>query len=217
MCDASDFALGIVLGQRRDKVFQVIYYVSRMLNDAQQDYTTTEKELLVVVFSFDKFRSYLIGSKVIMFTDHSTLEYLLSKIETRPRLIRWVLLLQELNLEIRDKKGIENLVADHLSRIEQEDEDGPAETPIDDSFPDKYMMALYTNETPWYADIINYLACGVFPSDFSFQKRKSSCPMQSTINGRIIYSTNIVRTKLFGDAYRRDGKHPPTLSCNGSW
>ena len=71
MCDASDFALGTVLGQRRNKIFHVVYYASRTLNDAQQNYTTKEKELLDVVFAFDKFCSYLIGSKVIIFTDHS--------------------------------------------------------------------------------------------------------------------------------------------------
>jgi len=74
--------------------------------------------LLAVVFAFDKFRSYLIGSKVVVFTDHSALKYLLAKKEAKPRLIRWVFLLQEFYLENRDKKGVENLVADHFSRIE---------------------------------------------------------------------------------------------------
>ncbi|KAI3725393.1 hypothetical protein L1987_65181 [Smallanthus sonchifolius] len=118
MCDASDFAVGAVLGQRREKQFHPIYYASMMLNDAQEHYTTTEKELLAVVFSFDKFRSYLVLSKTIVFTDHAALRHLFSKQDAKPRLIRWVLLLQEFDIEIRDKKGAKNVAADHLSRLE---------------------------------------------------------------------------------------------------
>ena len=115
MCDASDYALGAVLGQRKNKQSHAIYYASRTLNDAQLNYSTTEKELLAVVFALDKFRSYLIGTKVIVFTDHAALKYLFTKKEAKPRLIRWMLLLQEFDIEIRDKKGCENVVADHLS------------------------------------------------------------------------------------------------------
>jgi len=79
MYDASDFTLGIVLEQRRNKIFPVVYFASRTLNDAQQNYTTIEKEFLVVVFTFNKFHSYLIGSKVIVFIDYSALKYLLAK------------------------------------------------------------------------------------------------------------------------------------------
>ncbi|CAN6570924.1 unnamed protein product [Malus baccata var. baccata] len=93
MCDASDYALGAVLGQRKNKPPHVIYYASRTLNDAQLNYSTTEKELLAVVFALDKFRSYLIGTKVIVFTDHAALKYLFTKKEAKPRLIRWMLLL----------------------------------------------------------------------------------------------------------------------------
>ena len=94
MCDASDYAIGAVLGQKREKIFQVIYYASRTLNDAQLNYATTEKELLAIVFAFDKFRPYLIGNKVVVHTDHSAIKYLMTKKDAKPRLIRWVLLLQ---------------------------------------------------------------------------------------------------------------------------
>ena len=104
MCDASDFAIGAVLGQREDGKPYVIYYASKTLNEAQRNYTTTEKELLVVVFALDKFCAYLVGSFIIVFTDHSTLKYLLTKQDAKPRLIRWILLLQEFDLQIRDKK-----------------------------------------------------------------------------------------------------------------
>ncbi|KAM2726800.1 hypothetical protein EV2_039209 [Malus domestica] len=79
MCDASDYAVGAVLGQCVNKVPHVIYYASRTLNDAQLNYSTTEKELLAVVFALEKFRSYLIGTKVIVFSDHAALKYLLKK------------------------------------------------------------------------------------------------------------------------------------------
>ncbi|GJZ42888.1 reverse transcriptase domain-containing protein [Tanacetum coccineum] len=93
MFDASDFAVGAVLGKRIEGKFKPIYYASKTLNDAQAHYTTTEKELLAVVFSFDKLCPYLILSKTIVYTDHSALKYLFSKQDAKPRLIRWVLLL----------------------------------------------------------------------------------------------------------------------------
>ena len=100
MCDASDFAVGAVLVQRKEKVFYAIYYASRTLTDAQLNYATIEKELLAVVFAFDKFRPYLIGNKVVVFTDHSAIKYLMNKKNAKPRLIRRVLLLQEFDVEI---------------------------------------------------------------------------------------------------------------------
>ncbi|KAA3466150.1 Retrovirus-related Pol polyprotein from transposon 17.6 [Gossypium australe] len=118
MCDASDCDVGVMLEQRTGKISYAIYYASRTLTEAQLNYTTTEKELLPVVFAFDKFRSYLVGTRVIVYTDHSANKYLVAKKDTKPRLIKWILLLQEFGLEIRDRKETENQVIDHLSRIE---------------------------------------------------------------------------------------------------
>ena len=132
------------------------------------NYTTTEKEKLVVVFVVDKFGSYLFGLKVIIYTDHLAIKYLLTKKDAKPRLIRWVLLLQEFDLEIRDKKELENVVADHLSRLERH-EDDIKQPSIDYSFPDEFILVLHHFVTPWFADFANYLAGGVLPNDLSYQ------------------------------------------------
>ena len=102
-----------------------IYYASKTFNDAQENYTVTEKELLAVVFAMEKFRPYVLGSKTTIHTDHSAIRYLMEKKEAKARLIRWVLLLQEFEIEIVDRKGTLNQVADHLSRLElPPDKDG---------------------------------------------------------------------------------------------
>ncbi|CAL2258260.1 unnamed protein product [Prunus armeniaca] len=166
MCDASDYALGAVLGQRKDKKPHVIYYASRTLNDAQLNYSTTEKELLAVVFALDKFRSYLLGTKVIIYSDHAALKYLLTKKEAKPRLIRWMLLLQEFDVEIRDKRGCENVVADHLSRLVHEED----LLPIPEAFPDEQLLTIEVSE-PWYADIVNYIVSKQVPSTITRHQR----------------------------------------------
>ena len=117
MCDASDYVVGAELGQRQDKVFHAIYYASKVINNAQMNYATTKKEILVIIYALEKFRSYLVGSKVVIFTDHAAIKHLLTKADSKPRLIRWVLLLQEFDIIIKDKKGSDNVVVDHLSRL----------------------------------------------------------------------------------------------------
>ncbi|RVW78439.1 Transposon Ty3-I Gag-Pol polyprotein [Vitis vinifera] len=168
MCDASDFAIRAVLGQREDGKPYVIYYASKTLNEAQRNYTTTEKELLVVVFALDKFCAYLIGSFIIVFTDHSALKYLLTKQDAKARLIRWILLLQEFDLQIRDKKGVENVVADHLSRLAITHNSHVL--PINDDFLEESLMLL--EKAPWYAHIANYLVTGEVPSEWKAQDMK---------------------------------------------
>jgi hypothetical protein len=114
MCDASDYAVGAVLGQRKEGRVHPIYYASKTLNEAQLNYATMEKELLAVVFAFEKIRSYIVNSKVIVYTDHAAIKYLFAKKDAKPRLIHWILLHQEFDVEIHDKKRVENVVADHL-------------------------------------------------------------------------------------------------------
>ena len=93
MCDASDYEKGAVLGQRTEKIFKTIYYASKTFNEAQENYSTTEKEMLAMMFAREKFRPYILESHVIIHADHAAIRYLMAKKEAKPRLIRWVLLL----------------------------------------------------------------------------------------------------------------------------
>ena len=115
---------------------------------------TTEKELLAVVYPLEKFRPYILGSKIIFYTNHAALKYLLSKKEAKPRLMRWVLLLQEFDLEVKDKRGSENSVADHLSRLHISGGED-----IEDTFPDEHLLAISTH-APWYAHIVIFIVTG---------------------------------------------------------
>ncbi|GJT68185.1 reverse transcriptase domain-containing protein [Tanacetum coccineum] len=138
MCDASDFAIGAVLGQRHEKHFRPIHYASKTMNEAKSHYTTIEKEMLAVVYAFEKFRSYLILNKSIVYTDHSALKYLFAKKDSKARLLRWVLLLQEFKFKVIDTKGAENLAADHLSRLENPYENVLDPKEINEKFPLKH-------------------------------------------------------------------------------
>ena len=135
MCDASGYAMRAMLRQRTEKIFKAIYYASKTFNEAQENYSTTEKEMLAMVFACEKSRPYILGSHVIIHTDHAVIRYLMAKKEAK-RLIRWVLLLQKFDLEIKDKKGSDNVIADHLSRLEMiaGKEKG---TKIAENFPDE--------------------------------------------------------------------------------
>ncbi|GJU99946.1 reverse transcriptase domain-containing protein [Tanacetum coccineum] len=172
MCDASDFAIGAVLGQRKTKHFQPIHYASKTMTEAQIHYTTTEKEMLAVVYAFEKFRPYLVLSKSIVYTDHSALKYLLSKQDAKPRLLRWVLLLQEFDIIIRDKKGTENLAADHLSRLENPHKDVLENKDINENFPLETLGVISSGSTPWFADIANFHAGNFIVKGMSSQQKK---------------------------------------------
>nr|GEW66449.1 hypothetical protein [Tanacetum cinerariifolium] len=158
MCDASNFAIGAVLGQHKTKHFQPIYYASKMMTEAQIHYTTTEKEMLAKVNAFEKFWPYLVFSKSIVYTDHSALKYLLNKQDAKPRLLLWVLFLQEFDITILDKKGSENLAADHLSRLENPHKDVLENKDINENCPLETLGSLSSDSTPWFADIANFHA-----------------------------------------------------------
>jgi hypothetical protein len=150
MCDASDYAVGAVLGQRKEGRVHTVYYANETLNEAQLNYTTIEKELLAVVFAFEKFRSYIVNSKVIVYTDHAAIKYLLAKKDAKPKLIHWILLLQEFDVKIRDKKGVENVVDDHLSRMNRGQDD---KEPVEDEMRDDHLYRILDKDT-WMIDII---------------------------------------------------------------
>ncbi|GKA56924.1 reverse transcriptase domain-containing protein [Tanacetum coccineum] len=145
MCDASDFAIGAVLGQRHEKHFKPIHYASKTMNEAESHYTTTEKEMLAVVYAFEKFWSYLILNKSIVYTDHSALKYLFAKKDSKARLLRWVLLLQEFDFnEVNEKFPLETL---HMVTFRGD------------------------SSTPWFADYANYHAGKFIVKGMSSQQK----------------------------------------------
>ncbi|GJY06402.1 reverse transcriptase domain-containing protein [Tanacetum coccineum] len=150
-----------------------IHYASKTMTEAQAHYTTTEKELLVVVYAFEKFWSYLVLSKSIVYTDHSAIKYLFAKKDAKPRLMRWILLLQEFDVVIRDKKGAENLAADHLSRLENPHQDKLENKEITETFPLETLgsVALRVDSTPWFADFANYHAGNFIVKGISSQQK----------------------------------------------
>ena len=123
--------------------------------------------MLAVIFAFNKFWSYLLSSKVIVYTDHASLKYLLNKKDLKPRLIRWVLLLQEFDIEIKDKKGSENVVVDHLSRLELELEENEEGELIQELFLDEMLLTIQSLYAPWFTDITNFISSGKLPEELN--------------------------------------------------
>ena len=107
---------------------------------------------------------------MIVYTDHSTLRYLFAKKEAKPRLLCWILLIQEFDLEIKDKKGTENLVAYHLSRMNHVEPNEEVDDDINERFPDEQLFAV--EKASWYADIVNYLAKKILPPELTYQRKK---------------------------------------------
>nr|GEW64079.1 reverse transcriptase domain-containing protein [Tanacetum cinerariifolium] len=147
MCDASDFAIGAVLGQRQDKYFRPIHYASKTMTEAESNYTMTEKEILAVVYAFENFRSCLILNKSIEFT-----------------------------FKVIDTKGAKNMTADHLSRLENPHQNVFDAKEINESFPLETLNLVSTRgnqSTPWFADFANYHAGNFIVKGMSsYQKSK---------------------------------------------
>nr|GEY34647.1 reverse transcriptase domain-containing protein [Tanacetum cinerariifolium] len=161
MCDASDCAIGAVLGKRYEKHFRPIHYASKTLTEVESNYTTTEKEMLAVVYAFEKFQPYLIMNKCIVHTDHFALKYLFAKKDAKARLLRWVLLLQEFDFDVLDTKGAENLATDYLSRLENPYENILDPKEINETFPPETLSTVTfrgDSSAPWFADFANYHA-----------------------------------------------------------
>ncbi|GKB75299.1 reverse transcriptase domain-containing protein [Tanacetum coccineum] len=184
--------VGALLGQKDGKHFHPIYFASKTLNAAQQKYTVTEKELMAVVFAFDKFRSYLILSKTIVYTDHSALRHLFKKKDAKPRLIRWSLLSEEFYIEIKDKKGAQNVAADCLSQIENDETSD--DNDVDDNFLGETLMEITTNDTPWFADFANFLMGDVIPKGMTCQQNNFFSPTSKTTFGKILTFSKYFQT-----------------------
>ena len=185
MCDVSGYAVGAVLGLQQNKVFHAIYYASKVLNDAQLNYATTEKEMLTIVYALEKFKSYLVGSRVFIFTDHAAIKYLFTKANSKPRPIRWVFLIQEFDIVIKDNKGSKNVVTDHFSKLVNE-EVTQEDQEIRDEFPDESLLhvndlGLQTLPTTKLQVLLQRTSIGI--------SRRSSSMMLISMSGMIpIYS-----------------------------
>nr|GFC46740.1 reverse transcriptase domain-containing protein [Tanacetum cinerariifolium] len=158
MCDANDFAIG----------------ASKTMTEAKSNYTITEKELLAVMYAFEKFWYYLIMNKSIVYTNHSALKYLFAKKDSKARLLYWVLLLQEFTFKVIDIKGAENLAADHLSRLENPHQNVLDPKEINESFPLETLNLVSTrgnSSTSWFDDFANYHAGNFVVKGMSFQQK----------------------------------------------
>nr|GEU65905.1 reverse transcriptase domain-containing protein [Tanacetum cinerariifolium] len=204
MCDASNFVIGEVLGQRKNKHFQPIHYASKTMTEAQTHYTTTEKELLAIVYAFEKFWSYLVLSKSIVYTDHSAIKYLFSKKDAKARLMRWILLLQEFDIDVRDKKGAENLAADHISDLRTLTKMSSRTKKLGKHFPSKLLdQLLFVLIVPHGLQISQTTMRGISLSMKCRPNRKTSFSKMSNItSGTTPFYSRSVLTKSLGVVFR---------------
>ncbi|GJT34089.1 reverse transcriptase domain-containing protein [Tanacetum coccineum] len=145
------------------------------MTEAETNYTTTEKEMLAVVYAFEKFRSYLIMNKSVVYTDHSALKYLFNKKDAKARLLRWILLLQEFDFSVIDTKGAENYAADHLSRLENPYENVFDPKEITETFPLETLNVVTSHDdqnTSWFADFANYHVGNFLVKGMTSQQKK---------------------------------------------
>nr|GFC51071.1 reverse transcriptase domain-containing protein [Tanacetum cinerariifolium] len=191
MCDTRDFAVGAVLGQIIEKHFRSIHYASKTMTQAETTYTTTEKEMLAVVYAFEKFCSYLIMNKSIVYTDCSALKYLFAKKDVKARLLRWILLLQEFNFKVIDTKGAENYAVDHLSRFENPYENVFDPKEINENFPLESLNKV-AHQDPNFA---NYHAGKFIIKGMTTQQKQKFSKMSDIISGMILISSRPVQTK----------------------
>ena len=164
--DASNHAIGVILGQKLDSIKHAIYYISKNIQGAEYNYTITEKELLAIIYALNKFRHYVIGYQIFVYTDHSAIKYLMNKPAISRFLARWLLLMQEFDITIVDKLGKDNYVVDFLSHLQTPND----HVVIEDSFHDEHLFLLST-QNPWYADIANYLTTERTPPHFSAKEK----------------------------------------------
>nr|GEY02994.1 hypothetical protein [Tanacetum cinerariifolium] len=211
MCDASDFAIGAVLRQRNEKHFKPIHYDSKTMTDVKSNYTTTEKEMLAVVYAFEKFRSYLIMNKSIVHTNYFALKFLFAKKDAKARLLRWVLLLQEFDFKVLDTKGAENLAADHLSRLENPYENMLDPKEINETFPlETLSMVTFRGDSsaPWFADFANYHA-GNFIVKVNYLSKWVEAKVLPTNDARVV-------CKFLKSLFARFGSPRAIISDHGT-
>jgi hypothetical protein len=167
--DASAIALGAILAQPgTGDLDHPIVFASRKLSDSEQNYNTTEREGLAMVYALQKFRHYLLGKHFKMFIDHSTLKYLVNKPVLGGRICRWLLLFQEFDFEVIVKPGKLNAGLDHLSRVTN----GEEPMNLEDNFPDAQLFSVQiANE--YFIDIIQYLSTGTVPQEYTTTQKKN--------------------------------------------
>jgi hypothetical protein len=206
--DASDTAIGAVLGQEEDHLPYAIYFISKNMSPAELNYTVSENEFLVVIYAINKFRHYITGYSTFVHTDHSAIKYLMNKPITNSRVTRWLLLLQEFDITIVDRPRKENVVADFLSRLTLNDNN-----PVDDSVPDEYLF-LVSSHSPWYADIANYLVAGKLPSHLSYREKKSIVHQSARYSWISGYLFHIGANQEIRSCVREDEVYDILKSCH---